>query len=159
MRASRMVQAPIASASVPTLHVVVGCSWPFSTSSRTDEGPWHNMDAELPISFKGRFQSSLRLSDSVLALPTFAALLAQVLHCLEHGPSSVLTSVVDTFFSYVPHSDRGTPNQVLRILSDDLQSRIALKEQLDLTPILLPLALVTSFLPQAPGAAGVLVSG
>jgi hypothetical protein len=116
------------------------------------------MDAELPISFKGRFQSSLRLSDSVLALPTFAALLAQVLHCLEHGPSSVLTSGVDTF-SYVPHSDRGTPNQVLRILSDDLQSRIALKEQLDLTPILLPVALMTSFLPQVPGAAGVLVSG
>ena len=123
------------------------------------DGPWRDLDNELLMSFKGRLQPSLRLSDSVLALPTFAALLAQVLHRLEHGPSSVLVSVVDTLFSYEPYSDRGTPNQVLHFLRDDLGSRMALKEQLEHTPFLLPVAMATSFLPQAPGAAGVLVAG
>ena len=122
------------------------------------DGPWQDMDNELLISFKPRLQPSLRLSDSVMALSSFAALLAQVLHRLEHGPSSVLVSVVDTFFSFVPYPERGTPNQVLRSLADDLKGRVALKRQLDLTPFLLPVALATSFVPQAPGAAGVLTA-
>ena len=123
-----------------------------------DPGPVKDLDAELLISFKERLQPSLRLSDATLALPTFAALLAEVLCFLEHGPSSVLASVVGAFFSYVPCSDRGTANQLLRGLKEDLVDRFELKRQLDLTPFLLPVALTTSVISTAPGSAGVLVS-
>ena len=121
-------------------------------------GPDKDLDAELLISFKERLLPSLRLSDDALALPTFAALLAKVLCFLEHGPSSILASVVGAFFSYVPCPARGTANQLLRGMREDLVARLQWKKHLDLTPHLLPVALTTSVISTAAGSAGVIVS-
>ena len=121
-------------------------------------GPDKDLDAELLISFKERLLPSLRLSDDALALPTFAALLAKVLCFLEHGPSSILASVVGAFFSYVPCPARGTANQLLRGMREDLVARLQWKRHLDLTPYLLPVALTTSVISTAAGSAGVIVS-
>ena len=122
------------------------------------EGPLKDMDAELLISFTGRLQPSLRLSEATFALPTFAALLAKVLLVLEHGPSSILTSVVDAFFSHVPYPDVSTANNMLRAVHEDLAARLDLQEQLARTPFLLPVAMSTCAVPTASGASGVLVS-
>ena len=123
-------------------------------------GPLKDLDAELLISFKGQLQPSLFLSDTTLALPTFAALLAMVLLALDHGPSSILASVVDAFFSTVPYPDVGTANSMLRQLREDLVARLMLQQQLALTPCLLPVALSTCQVPAATGTpSGALVSG
>ena len=122
-------------------------------------GPLKDLDDELLISFKGQLQPSLYLSDATLTLPTFAALLAMVLLVLDHGPSSILASVVDAFFSRVPYPDVGTANSMLRKLREDLEARLNLQEQLALTPCLLAVALSTCQMPAASGtASGVLVS-
>jgi hypothetical protein len=122
------------------------------------DGPLKDMDAELLIAFTSRLQPSLRLSEATLAVPTFAALLAQVLLALEHGPSSILTSVVDASFSHVPYPEQSTANNMLRALREDLAARLALQEQLSKTPFLLAAALSTCAVPAAPGAAGVILS-
>ena len=122
------------------------------------DGPLKDMDAELLISFTGRLQPSLRLSDATLAVPTFAALLVHVLLALGHGPSTILVSVVDAFFSHVPYPDVSTANNMLRAIREDLAARLALQEQLAKTPFLLPVALSTCTVPTAPGASGLIVS-
>jgi hypothetical protein len=122
------------------------------------DGPLKDMDAELLISFTGRLQPSLRLSDATLAVPTFAALLVHVLLALGHGPSTILVSVVDAFFSHVPYPDVSTANNMLRAVREDLAARLALQEQLAKTPFLLPVALSTCTVPTAPGASGLIVS-
>ena len=74
----------------------------------SEPGALRDIDKELLVSFRPRL-SGLRLSDSDMALPSFVALLARVLHFLNHGPISVLADVVEAFFTCASHCGTSRP--------------------------------------------------
>jgi len=116
--------------------------------------PWRNIDQEMLVAFRQCLDPSLRLSDDVLALPSFAALLAQVLHFLDHGPASILASAVESMFGYQPYPTHAPATQILRCFRADLLNRIAADERLREVPLLAPTLFAASVVPIGPGAGG-----
>ena len=116
-------------------------------------GELQNIDKELLVSFRSRL-SALRLSDSDMALPSFVALLGRVLHFLNHGPASVLASVVEAFFTCAPHEPVAHVNHQIRKFQTALESSLGLWVELQKYPTLLPTLLAAAVAPYAPGAPG-----
>ena len=122
-------------------------------SAVSKRGVLKDIDRELLLSFRPRL-TALRLSDSDLALPSFVSLLAKVLHFVNHGPSSVLASVVAALFTCAPHEPTAAVNHQVRCLETDLASKLSLFAELARYPCLLPALLSAAVVPSAPGAAG-----
>ena len=112
-----------------------------------------SIDRELLISFRPRLRG-LRLSETDLASPSFVALLATVLHFVNHGPASVLASVVAALFTCAPPETLGAVNHQIRCFETDLASKLRLFAELAKYPCLLPALLAAAVVPTADGAAG-----
>jgi hypothetical protein len=119
----------------------------------SEPGALRDIDKELLVSFRPRL-SGLRLSDSDMALPSFVALLARVLHFLNHGPISVLADVVEAFFTCASHEQTASVNHQIRVFQTALESKLNLWAELQRYPTLLPALLAATMAPHAPGAPG-----